>query len=170
MYFASTGLPLPTCEFKEFLKSWVYLDGHCYILSHSQQDSTFTISLNFPNSDKVISEHIMKLVKKKTFSDDTGSLLGYKFEAQFFNACSEAKSFTVLFDGKSETFQLNACLTIGKEGIPTLHTNILYKLFSSHPAIDFVGQFIANDTIYLLMIQISVSTYVQHTSKVWHLK
>lgn len=123
LYYASTGLPLPICELKEFLSSWVYLDGYCYILGYGKEEEKeiFTISLNFPNSDMIISEHIMKFVKKETFNDNTESLLGYQFESKFFDACSAAKSFTVLYDGKVKLLILTfAFQWKGKAYQPTL--------------------------------------------------
>ena len=51
-----------------------------------------------------------------------------------------------------------------------LNCGILYKLYKSHPGIDFVGKL--NDTIgrsWLVMIQLSVSRYTKYCSKVWHI-
>ena len=46
--------------------------------------------------------------------------------------------------------------------------NVIYKVYDCHPAVDFVGELTETTTQekYLLFIQISVSTYVKHWSKV----
>ena len=42
----------------------------------------------------------------------------------------------------------------------------------SHPAIDFVGRLKeqSDRSSWLVMFQVSVSQYILHSSKVWHLK
>jgi len=62
LYHARTGFDLNIQEnYLEFIKSWIYKDGHCYDVVNAN-DSPFKILLNFPNPDKLISEKIVQLV------------------------------------------------------------------------------------------------------------
>lgn len=91
----------------------------------------------------------MELVKNKTLNNITGSLLGYEFKLEFLSACLEAKSFTVGYDGQSAIFKLITCIQIERDNLPNnLITDVLYKLYSSHPAVDFIGEFIVNNMVY----------------------
>lgn len=52
-----------------------------------------------------------------------------------------------------------------------LNIGVLYKLYSSHPAVDFVEELeVKNGKSYLTFFQLLVSSYVQHQNKVWHLQ
>ena len=53
--------------------------------------------------------------------------------------------------------------------IDKLNNGVLIKFYPSHPAVDFVGELQVGNDIYLNFFQLSVSSYLKHHSKVWHL-
>ena len=172
LYYARTHIPLDIKDLGDFLNSWVYQDGHCYILDYDN-DTAFTISLNFPNSDRLISDKITQLVTTEDVPEViTGALLGYRFESEFYNACLRAASITISYgENKSLVLTLNTCDKISREDKDEwkFTKNFLYRLYDTHPAIDFVGEFEVNKSSYLVMFQLSVSNYTSHQSKVRHL-
>ena len=88
LYYARTGLEISIDYFKIFCASCVYLEGHWYLSHVNKKDSTSIVAMNFPNSDKVISNKITKLLDdKEPLPIITGGLLGYQFESKFYLAC-----------------------------------------------------------------------------------
>jgi len=171
LYYAKTNHHLLiSTKYTSFLDSWLFQEGHRYITS-SDTDK-FYIALNFPRSDELISKEISRIVRMKSpleFHCDDPTLLGCQLEHEFFTACQQHPKFAITHGNQTSTFTISACRNIGDIGQP-LSMGVLYKLYSSHPAIDFVGQFEINNSVYLLMMQVSLSLYVNHKSKVWHLK
>ena len=169
LYYAKTNHNLLKSEYQSFLESWVYQEGHCYITSFGTDN--FNIALNFPRSDEMISQQIARVVRMKSpldFHCNDATLLGCQLEFEFTTACQQSPKFAITHGGRTSTFTISACLNIENMS-EALNMGVLYKLYASHPAIDFVGQFETDNSVYLLMIQVSLSTYVNHKSKVCHL-
>ena len=95
--------------------------------------------------------------------------LGYYFEYQLYRAFPLCKKLVITYDqpAKSVSLMVNFC---SAERISTLVVGGLYRLYHQHPAIDFVGLFQGTDqALYLLMVQASLSTYINHKAKLSHL-
>lgn len=97
---------------------------------------------------------------------------GLQFESRFHDACVEASAHSKiifpieLLNNTRITLRADACFSDDISGCLT--TNVLYKLYDCHPAVDFVGELTETKTEekYLLFLQISVSTCIKHRSKV----
>ena len=152
----------------KFNVSWVCQDGHCYVSSEGQGE--FTIRLNFPNSDELISKKIESLVKDINMDDAAAaSQLGCHFELQIYCAFSCTEKLMIAYSEPAESVTLTVNLCSAKP-FSTLVEGVLYKLDHQHPAIDFVGLLKGNNqALYLLMVQASVSLYVYHKAKLFHL-
>ena len=168
LYHAKNDGVLKIQELRKFLESWVHEDGHCYVSSIDQNG--FTIALNFPNADQFISRKIASLVADISIGEAGGALqLGYYFETQLYRAFQQCKKLGITYDqpAKSVSLMVNFCST---QRISTLVVGGLYKLYHQHPVIDFVGLFQGSDrALYLLMVQASLSTYIDHKAKLSHL-
>ena len=155
------------CYLTDFQSSWVFEEGHCYIVEVKEEN--FVIAVNFPNADTIISSKISKMLSDRDDTDlDTSGFLGYQFERKFYSACLETRQFTIMLESnKAVTIKMEFCTTGDIED--KLNNGVLYKLYSSHPAVDFVGELQVENDTYLTFFQLSVSSYLKHQSKVWHL-
>ena len=169
LYYARTGLGVNICYLKDFKSSWVCEEGHCYIV-HTKEE-TFVIGMTFPNADIIISSKISTMLSNKSNKDDidldVGGFLGYQFEMKIHSAILETRQFPIMIDDKSAMVNVVYCTTENIED--KLINGILYKLYPSHPAVDFVGELQVGDGTYLTFFQLSVSSYLNHQGKVWHL-
>ena len=170
LYYARTGLEVKICYLMDFRSSWVCEEGHCYIVQMEKEN--FVIAMNFPNADKIISSKISQMLSAIDNKDDTdldtGGFLGYQFERKFYHACLETQQFPIMLESnKTVTIKMEFCTTANIED--KLNNGVLYKLYSSHPAVDFVGELQVENDTYLTFFQLSVSSYLNHQSKVWHL-
>ena len=170
LYYARTGLEVKICYLMDFRSSWVCEEGHCYIVQ--MEEENFVIAMNFPNADKIISSKISQMlsaIHNKDDTDlDTGGFLGYQFERKFYHACLETQQFPIMLESnKTVTIKMEFCTTANIED--KLNNGVLYKLYSSHPAVGFVGELQVENDTYLTFFQLSVSSYLNHQSKVWHL-
>ena len=170
MYYARTGIEINTEKFTEFLESWLYEDGHCYVTYSN--DKVFNIALNFPGSDqlilKQIKRHLQSVLNSPTVIASEAS--GLQFESRFHSACLVASSkikFPIVLESNT-VITLTAHLCSSDDISGRLTTNVIYKLYSYHPAVDYVGEVIC-ESIQQKYLQLSVSTYLKHRSKVWHL-
>ena len=143
---------------RSFCETWVYKEGHCYVLHVNRKNGTFVIAMNLPNADKVISNKITKLVSDKD-EPITGELLGYQFESKIFLACQKTNKFTIVLDDQSVTLAKEFCMSVGIRKDENLIAGCLYKLYSSRPAIDFVREVKGGDKESYLVF---FSTFSQH--------
>jgi len=95
--------------------------------------------------------------------------MGCQFESQLYQAFSCTKNLVITY-GKpiaSVILSVNFC---SANRISNLVVGVLYKLHYQHPAIDFVGLLKGSDeALYLLMVQASLSYYVDHKAKLLYL-
>jgi len=168
LYYARTGLGINIHYLKDFKSSWVFEEGHCYIVQTKEE--TFVIGMNFPNTDMIISSEISTMLSNESNKDDTAldisGFLGYQFERKIHFAFLETQQFPIMLD-KSTMMNVVFCTTANIED--KLINGILYKLYPSHPAVDFVGELQVGGGTYLTFFKLSVSSYLNHQSKVWHL-
>ena len=94
--------------------------------------------MNFPNADTIISSTISTLLSNHNNKDDAsldvGGFLGYQFEKKIHCAFTETKQFPIMLDKASVVVNVSFCSTASVEA--TLDNGVVYKLYSSHPAVD----------------------------------
>ena len=77
--------------------------------------------------------------------------------------------FSKLATKQRVIFQIEVCQRL-ERNCDMFYAGVLYGLYVSHPAIDFVGKLIDQEgTSWLVKFQLSVSFYAHHCSKAWHL-
>ena len=170
LYHAKNGIPLKFKELCQFELSWVCQDGHCYVSEYDEENQQFMIALNFPNSDQIISKKIEALVECMNMEEAlSASQLGCHFELELYRAFSRTGNLVIAFGEPEESLMLkiNFCCD---DPFSTLLVGCLNKLYHQHPAIDFVGLLRdENEKLYLLMMQVSISSYADHQAKLFHL-
>jgi hypothetical protein len=131
----------------------------------------FSLELNYPTLYNVLCSKICSIAKVNKFYYDNPTVQGYVFEAVFLQTCKtlevearEIKEGQLVDERTKKKFTIKhfqAC-----DVIPTkLRDSCLYELPKGHPAIDAVGIFEYGGEKFLVMIQVSISTYSTHDSK-----
>ena len=118
---------------------------------------------------KQIKRHLQSVLNSPTVIASEAS--GLQFESRFHSACLVASSnskikFPIVLESNT-VITLTAHLCSSDDISGRLTTNVIYKLYSYHPAVDYVGEVICESTQqkYLLFLQLSVSTYIPKAQK-----
>lgn len=93
LYHAKTGYKINLADdYVNFLESWVFQNGHCYITDYGTE--TFKIAINLPGAEKIINNNIRELILELQHHDDTTvipQILGYQLQSDFYTCCSQVK-------------------------------------------------------------------------------
>ena len=157
-YFWIAANDHPVDDLVEFENSWVADHGVCYF-------TTGQIKMNFPTVAKYLKEDIRYLVDHSTINiSQYTQVRGYIMEEVFFYHLANHKSLFLQNHKKEFTFNVDCVLDLPPK--EELRKNVVYRVRRYHPAINAVGIFKHNKSVYLLFFQISKSSYTNHKSKV----
>ena len=161
--YAANECDIPICDLDEYITSWIHTESITFILEQSAEN--FKLAVNFPP----IIYFLMSLFKSK--SHFKSSIVdGLVFEDAI---CRDIGTLYIRYssqtsDIKSAKFTISAP-SQQKIALQKIYPGILYRLRDFHPTIDAIGCFIdeedAERSIWLVMIQISLSTYSEQKSK-----
>ena len=87
LYHARTCFQINIDKSQEFLESWVFKDGHCYVLDYDKK--IFRIALNFPGADQLILKQIKEKLQRVLDSSDV-------IQGEATGICNLKKDFTLL--------------------------------------------------------------------------
>ena len=157
------GQAVPDTEMVKYKSSYVSLEGLTY------ETEKGVLAVNFPQSTAALIDKLKYLAKDDKRISQNPIIRGYLFE----DSILETKSFVLMasvkrknedlkhvFQVPPSTGQLNGALT-------SIFSSTLYHLRVQHPAIDAVGLFKndLDDDMYLVLLQVSLSTYANHEAK-----
>ena len=161
-YKASNGIFLDTCEFNEFVQSWVYSQHICeYKKSHGKHKLVYAL----PFSENLLVTELSKL--QPTLPLPKNPVIdGYVYEEKVFHFMNNAKKLDVLTNKESLCLSLSyVCKK--SDTLIKLDKSIMYQLRYKHPIIDGIGILQDERNVWwLAFIQISLSPYLSHHTKV----
>ena len=156
-----------------YATSWLSEENLTYIAEESETE--FRLVVNYPT----LYENLMVALKAYLgnpafqlhhFNDDF--IRGYHFERLVCDTIQELAVICQSTDDKcTHTFRFESYSAMtGTEPVTELVMGVLYRLRPCHPTIDAVAYICdEQNQPWLLLIQVSLSKYSAHTSKVTHL-
>ena len=167
---AVNGDPIDVWETAEYFGSWIYKHYACYAV----KENPLVIRLNFPLLPNILHKEILQLPhneREKINIFDNSIVKGIILEHTFFRYFLTNANFQVYTSliGNMKVFKciLNTNYQASCVPIPKLYKSVLFQLRFGHPVIDGVGLLPDQQNKYfLLFIQVSLSKYSDHKSKV----
>lgn len=169
LYYASNHISVSNERECEYQTSWVAKEGITYIAEVN--DDSFEIRLNYP----LISKYLRTMLQRMDRTNDmvyNSVVNGYRFEHRFFSSGLNNELVVMCEKNHSEdtpltiTFGISTVIAMNGRPVRQLTSGALYHLRNEHPVIDAVGRL--SDTgghEWLVLIQVSLSTYEAHRSK-----
>ena len=111
----------------------------------------------------------LSTLKKNNKIPSNPIINGFIFEADFLQGVHNLRFIETLSDGKNFTFDIQYLYSLGiDEKLTNMEAGVLYHLRHRHPVIDAVGILKRQDKkkYHLVFIQISMSKYSSHSSKI----
>ena len=155
---ATNGVCLCQNDLSSFYISWVYIECICDL--QVTEDNNYIVICNFP---------YVHTLKKSSTIPSNPIINGFIFEADFLQGIHNLKFIKTLSDGKNFTFDVQYLHSLGiDEKLTNMETGVLYHLRHRHPVIDTVSILKRKDKkkYHLVFIQISMSKYLSHSSKI----
>lgn len=157
----------------DYYETWVHAESITYISSTIEDSAThFKLAINFPLSCRMLMKEIAEHKKEKV-KIHASTLNGFLFEELI---CSNMESVEVIYSKKDEaisrqpdvvaiTFEFAVIVQQSNSPVIGLVKNCLYHLRPFHPVIDAVAYVEVGTTPWLLLIQVSLSAYTMHETK-----
>lgn len=164
--YACSRIPIPIGQMFSYVETWICAEGITYI-NETTKDN-FTLGLNFPSAYDVLMSVLQARVKNKKVRVVNPIILGLLFEHAL---CNELKNFEVSYCRQQDVAPISARFGFNttvamSTAVNELVNGTLYRLRPRHPVIDAVGYLMEGSQPWLLLMQVSISTYSNHTSKV----
>ncbi len=171
LFYSANGISLHRFRKPDYTRSWVCYENITYICN-TKEDNTFELALNFPTCIDILYEILAEKKNDNKIHDPI--IDGLDFERVI---CSEIKTLEVACSKKDEgvssqpdlkamTFLFKYHVTQQSNSpIKNLLPDVLYHVRPCHPLIDAVTCVKVDDEPWLLLIQVSLSTYKSHNSK-----
>jgi hypothetical protein len=164
-----------------YCKTWLYAEKITYINFKDEDKGIFALALNFPTCYDILMSTLRDLHSEKTMDPIRNPIIdGYFFEHAI---CSTISSLNVAFAKTDEaptqqsnldaiTFNFCGHVSQTESNLPVvgLVKNVLYSLRPCHPVIDAVAYVEASESPWLVLVQVSLSDYKSHKSKLCDLK
>ena len=160
-YKASNGIPLSQEEYEEFLGSWTYAQHLC---DYTKREEEWVLIYPLPLSEAKLIHELAKVKKSYTLPQNP-VVDGYVFEEQMFVLLNNTKSLEI-FTYVPMSFSLSY---VCKQNTVLEHMDksVLYFLRYKHPVVDAVGILQDEKCVWwLVFLQISLSSYLSHRTKV----
>lgn len=166
LYKATNGVRLNQNNLNSFYISWVYVECICDLQVTENND--YTVACNFPYVHKLLLMELSTL-KQSNKIPSNPIINGFIFEANFLQGVHNLKFIETLSDGKNFTFDIQYLYSLETdEKLTSMETGVLYYLRHRHLVINAVGILKRQDKKkhHLVFIQISMSKYSSHSSKI----
>ena len=174
LVFAANGVKIPGARYDEYLETWVRAENITYV-SRLYKNGSFVLQMNFPTCYAGLLHMFRKYRNEDSVRPHSRIIDGIYFE---YAVCKKVKQLQVVYSKHKEaiprqcdleaiTFKFTAAVNQRAcTPLTGLAEGVLYQLRSCHPVIDAVA-YIKKDSIqWLLLIQVSLSAYKDHDSKV----
>jgi hypothetical protein len=178
LIYAANGMKIPRSDFIIYKSTWLHAENITYVCEKSADD--FMLALNFPTCFKFLLEILNTFRAQENVRIHSAIIDGFYFEREI---CTTIKQLDVLYSQKDEAvaaqpdlktivFNFQACTSNQISNCPVrgLPEGVLVFLRSFHPVIDAVAYVRVDDIPWLVLIQVSLSDYKHHKSKVNNLK
>jgi len=163
LYEVENQISLSQKEKCDFLESWLSIQGICSI---AEEDNV--LNCNFPGVARLLLDELAKMRQDNRLPSNP-IVNGYIFEENFFVEIGKTKTLHITIMEKSITlyFALVEKMQTG-EILDSMTSGVLYHLRYQHPVIDAVGVMEkgSKKKQWLVMIQVSLSPYAAHRSKI----
>ena len=160
-YIAQNSIQLENTEIEEYLESWVNEQSVCVLNDDN------TLQLNFPTLPDVFSKDLVSSSGADVSHYPEGK--GFKLQEKFFAYFTHSTKLAVLTTSTTLSFIVAHSHSV--DGVlRSMNKSVLYQLRNRHPACDGVGLLQeAGGATYLVLVQVSLSIYSKHRSKLKHL-
>ena len=173
LYNAANSIPVPVSELEKYECCWLAAEGIAYI-TDTPDNETFQAHVNFPG----IVPLLIKMLKDDLHYTKKRPMFPIVKDYYFEDALLvDLRVLSVNYNNSSERTPRSTQLTIQvcteqtQDPLTrTMSVGVLNRLRPEHPAIDAIG--VVEDQSkkkWLLMLQISLSEYKKHRSKVEHI-
>ena len=174
---AANGVKLTENEYDEYLQTWIHAEHITFISKRYERG--YLLEMNFPTCYRELLKMLHRHKNVENVRKHSHIIDGAYFEDDF---CSQVKTLDVIYSRKEEgmsaqddlksitfSFTASVSLTFGSP-LKAVAEGILYQLRPCHPVIDAVAYVKVEKIQWLLLIQVSLSAYDKHGSKVQDLK
>ena len=168
LYYAENDMMVEEERYVDYLTCWVAAENLTYIVHRTEKG--FWLRVNHPP----VYAHIMEMFRQLKPQNNeivNGIVKGYQFENRILQ---DVRQLVLVYnkegDSKKQVGIFNITLRkklLPNEPLTNMNEGILYHLRDKHPVIDAVGIFKekASRKEWLLMVQVSLSSYTRHKSK-----
>ena len=173
LYLAANREKIPMHRFLHYTGSWVHAENITYISEKS--DDFFMLGVNFPTYFKALREVLYDCKKNEKVRIHSPAIDGMHFEA---NICGRINDVDIVYSKKDESIAtqpdvepLKATFNIFIDHVSDtpvigLLDGVLHHLRPFHPVLDAVAYVNIKDNPWLFLIQVSLSEYKSHRSKI----
>ena len=165
-YKAANMIPLTEHDIDRFNHSWVHTEYICDL--DASDDSTF-LTFNFPHICRLLLDELSTLRKTEAIPSNP-IINGYIFERSFFDEINKCNALRVYCNGAVLHLKVGCVRYMNNnECVDNMTVGVLYYLRYKHPVIDGVLK-VGGKKKRLILLQISLSKYDKHGSKIGDLQ
>ena len=168
MYYAENEIMVGQDRLMAYLTCWVAAENLTYIVRTSADG--FWLRVNYPPVYSVLMD-MFNALKPQNIETVNAIVKGYQFENKFLHEVCQLELVYNEQDSQAKkfsTFEIKVTKQLlPGEPLTNMTEGVLYHLREKHPVIDAVGKFkeAKGQKVWLLMVQVSLSSYTQHRSK-----
>jgi hypothetical protein len=167
-------------HYLDYGKTWLHAENITYMKHCDHQSNKLVLALNFPTCYGVLMFALKELCDQKELLLHNAIIDGYYFKHAI---CTSIESLDVAYSKKDEApaqqsdldtvvFKFKSYVSHAESNLPVrgLLDGVLYCLRPCHPVIDAVAYIEMAESPWLVLIQVSLSDYKSHSSKLCDLK
>ena len=158
---ADNEIPSDINELPKFSTSWA-AQHHILCYQKSVDGKKFVVLTALPCFNMLLTEIISKLSESQSIPD-VPLVHGFFYEDQFFSMVTSPTSIAVHSETKAMTVEISCVST--EEIKEDMSLGVLYHLRYTYPIIDGIGYLKVNETPSIIFVQISLSEYKHHSTK-----
>jgi hypothetical protein len=164
----------------DYTKTWLHAEKITYIKHRDEQSNKLVLALNFPTCYGVLMSTLKNLCDRKELLLHNAIIDEYYFERAI---CTSIDRLDVAYSKKDKApaeqsdldtvvFKFKSHVSHAETNLPVrgLLDGVLYYLRPCHPVIDAVAYIEMAESPWLVLIQVSLSDYKSHSSKLCDLK
>jgi hypothetical protein len=179
LIYAANGMMISkSTSYLQYYGTWLHAENITYVCKESTDE--FMLAINFPTCFN----HLLQILYDRRAQADV-SIRSAIIDELYFerDICTTIKQLDVLYSQKDEAvasqsdlktivfkFKSYVSNQVSNSPVKCLPEGVLYFLRSFHPVIDAVAHVRVGNTPWLVLIQVSLSDYRNHESKINDLK
>jgi hypothetical protein len=174
LIYAANGITIPTSRFQDYYDTWIHAENITYVCAESADE--FMLAINFPTCF----DYLLCVLYKHR-AQEKGRIFSAIIDGLYFerDICTSIEQLDVLYSQKDEAvanqpdlqtivfnFKSHVSNQDSNSPVKGLPEGILFFLRSFHPVIDAVAYVRVGNTPWLVLMQVSLSKYQKHESKI----